>query len=162
MSPEERVRPGPGPPPLLAFVRALPLAPALRPCPVAVAPSDASSSEGLEAGRLPGSISPFIYNPTRVRPDLWPGLRGAFPQALHPMILLRCTGHAGEGEGARGRRDLRGSCGHVGGRRAGKRGGANQQPHRKRHEGAQQGLCCQLTQLPEALSSCSLVDRWRS
>ena len=105
MSPEERVRPGPGPPPLLAFVRALPLAPALRPCLVAVAPSDASSSEGLEAGRLPGSISPFIYNPTRVRPGLWPGLRGAFPRALHPMMPLRCAGHAGEGKSTRGRRD---------------------------------------------------------
>ncbi|KAK9837091.1 hypothetical protein WJX81_002340 [Elliptochloris bilobata] len=65
MSAEERQRPGPGPPPLLAFVRALSLAPALRPCPVAVVPSDGSSSEGLEAGHLPGSISPFIYNPNR-------------------------------------------------------------------------------------------------
>lgn len=84
MSPEERVRPGPGPPPLLAFVRALPLVPALRPCPVAVAPSDASSSEGLEAGRLPGSISPFIYNPTRVRPGLRPGCAAPFHEACTP------------------------------------------------------------------------------
>ena len=66
MNAEERQRPGPGPPPLLAFVRALPLPTALRPRPVVIAPSNGSSSEGLEAGRLPGSISPFIYNPNRV------------------------------------------------------------------------------------------------
>lgn len=67
MSPEERQRPGPGPPPLLAFVRALPLAPALRPRPVAVAPAGGGASEGLDAGRMPGDVSPFIYNPSRVR-----------------------------------------------------------------------------------------------
>lgn len=66
MNAEERQRPGPGPPPLLAFVRALALPAALRPRPVAIAPSNGSSSEGLEAGRLPGSVSPFIYNPSRV------------------------------------------------------------------------------------------------
>ena len=66
MNAEERQRPGPGPPPLLAFVRALALSAALRPRPVAIAPSNGSSSEGLEAGRLPGSVSPFIYNPSRV------------------------------------------------------------------------------------------------
>ena len=99
MSPEERLRPGPGPPPLLAYVRALALAPALRPCPVAVAPSDASSSEGLAAGRLPGSISPFIYNPTRVRPVSYYGLCTAIP-VISACTVFCCAGNAGESQGA--------------------------------------------------------------
>ena len=62
MTPAEKRRGGPGPPPLLSLVQPLPVAEALQPRGVVVKASD-KASVALAEGSMAGSLSPFIYNP---------------------------------------------------------------------------------------------------
>ena len=67
MSPAEKRRSGPGPPPLLSLVRPLPGRDALQPRRVVML-SLSERQQGLAEGALSssGSINPFIYNPYKV------------------------------------------------------------------------------------------------
>lgn len=69
MTPAEKRRGGPGPPPLLSLVQPLAAADALQPRRVAI---NASGALGLAEGSVAGSISPFIYNPFRAVRGLAP------------------------------------------------------------------------------------------
>lgn len=69
MTPAEKRRGGPGPPPLLSLVQPLPVAEALQPRGVVVKGS-VRASVALAEGSRAGSLSPFIYNPSKaVRSD---------------------------------------------------------------------------------------------
>ncbi len=69
MTPAEKRRGGPGPPPLLSLVQPMPAAEALQPRGVVVKAS-VDASVALAEGSLAGSLSPFIYNAFRAVRDL--------------------------------------------------------------------------------------------